>query len=93
MINTSEYCAEVVPQLEQMVQQKMTATLASKVSFESEVEAFMDLAAYCLKVLQGGIMDRLEPAFRAMQAINWGGATHVRVTKYIYINYLMLILK
>ena len=51
LINTSEYCAEVVPQLEQMVQQKMNPNLAGKVDFSSEVEAFMDLAAYCLKVV------------------------------------------
>lgn len=77
LINTSEYCAEVVPQLEQMIQQKMIANLANKVSFETEVDAFMDLAAHCLKVLLVGVMDRLDPAFRLMQSINWGGSTHV----------------
>jgi hypothetical protein len=75
LINTSEYCAEVVPQLEQMVQQKIIPNLVSKVSFTAEVEGFMDLAAYCLKVLLAGVMDRLNPAFLTMQSINWGGAT------------------
>ena len=67
----------MVPQLEMMIQQKMVANLASKVSFETEVEAFMDLAAHCVKVLLMGMMDRLDPAFRMMQSINWGGTTHV----------------
>ena len=31
LINTGEYCAEVLPQLEQQVQQKMSPTFASKV--------------------------------------------------------------
>lgn len=35
LINTGEYCAEVVPQLEQMIQQKMQPSLSSKVSFDT----------------------------------------------------------
>ena len=34
LINTGEYCAEVVPQLEQMVQQKMQPSLSSKVCMD-----------------------------------------------------------
>jgi hypothetical protein len=77
LINTGEYCAEVVPQLEQMIQQKMQPSLSNKVSFDTEVDAFMDLVAHCIKVLVAGLMDRLDPAFRTMAAINWGGFTSV----------------
>ncbi len=72
LINTGEYCAEVVPQLEQMIQQKIQPTLANKVNFQEEADAFMDLVAYCLKVLVYGVVDRLDAGFRAMQGINWG---------------------
>jgi vacuolar protein sorting-associated protein 53 len=77
LINTGEYCAEVVPQLEQMIQQKMQPSLADKVSFDSEADAFMDLVAHCIKVLVSGVMDRLEPSFRTMQAVNWGAIAQV----------------
>ena len=77
LINTGEYCAEVVPTLEQMIQQKIMPNLSSKVSFEPEVDAFMDLVAFCIKVLVSGLMDRLEPAFKTMQASNWGSSTQV----------------
>lgn len=77
LINTGEYCAEVVPQLEQMVQAKIQPTLSAKVSFDTEVDAFMDLVAHCIKVLVAGIMDRLEPSFRTMAGINWAGFTSV----------------
>eukprot|EP01038_Epipyxis_sp_PR26KG_P011126 gene11126-14933_t len=77
IVNTGEYCADVVPQLEQMVIQKMSTTFADKVDFNSETEAFLDLVAFCLKVLVSGVMDRLDPAFRTMQSINWGGSTQV----------------
>jgi len=50
LINTGEYCAEVVPQLEAMIQTKMVPSLSAKVSFETEVDAFMDLVAHCIKV-------------------------------------------
>ena len=77
LINTGEYCAEVVPQLEQMIQAKMVPSLADKVSFDTEVDAFMDLVAHCIKVLVSGIMDRLEPSFRTMTSINWATMTSV----------------
>lgn len=77
MINTSEYCSEVVPQLEQMVQQLIQPALASKVNFSPEVDAFMDFIAHCLKVLVFGIMDRLDPAYRAMMQINWSAFAQV----------------
>ena len=37
IINTSEYCSEVVPQLEQMVQQKMNEDLRERVVYDLEV--------------------------------------------------------
>lgn len=72
LINTGEYCAEVVPQLEQMIQQKIQPSLINKVNFQEEADAFMDLVAHCLKVLVYGVVDRVESGFKAMQAINWG---------------------
>eukprot|EP00599_Poterioochromonas_sp_BG-1_P000498 CAMPEP_0173136522 /NCGR_PEP_ID=MMETSP1105-20130129/2534_1 /TAXON_ID=2985 /ORGANISM="Ochromonas sp., Strain BG-1" /LENGTH=500 /DNA_ID=CAMNT_0014048721 /DNA_START=128 /DNA_END=1627 /DNA_ORIENTATION=- len=72
LINTGEYCAETVPQLQQMIQQKINSKLSNKVDFSSVEDAFMDLVAHCLKVLVYGVMDRLEPNFRTMQNTNWG---------------------
>jgi hypothetical protein len=77
LLNTGEYCAEVVPQLEQMIQAKMAPALASKVDFSTEVDEFMDLVAFCLKILVSGMMDRLEPAFKMMQSMNWGSMDQV----------------
>jgi vacuolar protein sorting-associated protein 53 len=71
LINTGEYCAEVAPQLEQMIQQKIQPSLATKVNFEQEADAFMDLVAFGLKILVVGMVDRLEAGFRAMNNISW----------------------
>ncbi len=37
----------------------------------------MDLVAFALKVLVSGILDRLDPSFRAMAATNWGALAQV----------------
>ncbi|KAJ1415093.1 hypothetical protein B484DRAFT_434807, partial [Ochromonadaceae sp. CCMP2298] len=77
LINTGEYCAEVVPQLELMVRQKMVPHLSERVVFDAQVDAFMDFVAHCIKVLVSGVMDRLEPSFRTMGGLNWGSSAQV----------------
>lgn len=100
LINTGEYCAEVVPQLEQMIKQKIASNLIEKVDFSTEIDAFNDFVAFALKVLISGmltvclsvclcfctypspiltigIMDRLEPAFKAMMTIPWATLAQV----------------
>ena len=45
LINTAEYCAEVVPQLEALIKSKMRAEYADKVDLNNEMEMFQDLVA------------------------------------------------
>jgi hypothetical protein len=77
LINTGEYCAEVVPQVEGMVKQRIAPNLVGKVSFEAETEAFMDLVAHCINTLVTGFMGRVEAPFRVMHNMNW--STDVQV--------------
>ncbi len=77
LVNTGEYCSEVVPQLEQMIKQKISSQLSNKIDLSSEVDAFTDLVAYSLKVLVSGILDKLDPAFRIMSNSNFGTTTQV----------------
>eukprot|EP00981_Chlorochromonas_danica_P000477 scaffold98_cov248-Ochromonas_danica.AAC.18 len=77
IINTGEYCAEVVPQLEQIIQQKIVQSLSNKVDFSREADLFLDVVAFGVKVLVFGLMDRLEPGYRAMQSIPWANFAQV----------------
>lgn len=77
IINTGEYCAEVVPQLEQMIKAKIISNLVDKVDLSAEVDAFNDLVAHALKVLVVGLMDRLEGAFKVIASFSWGTVTQV----------------
>jgi vacuolar protein sorting-associated protein 53 len=67
----------VTPQLESMIQNKILKDLVDSVSFDSEVEAFMDVLAHALNCLQFGLLDKLENGFRTMQSFNWGAVTVV----------------
>lgn len=77
LINTTEYCMEVVPQLEQMVKQKLAPSLKEKMDFGSEVDAFSDLMAVALKNLINVVMDRMDVGFRGMQQLPWGTINQV----------------
>ena len=77
LVNTGEYCAEVVPQLEGLIRQKMAAALADQVDLSPQADLFLDLVAHALKILVAGILDRLEASFRAMAGSNWAGSNPV----------------
>ena len=71
MINTGEYCADLVPSLEEMIKNKIAPELSDQVNFESEADVFMDLGAHALRVLVSGILERLRPSFSSMVSANW----------------------
>merc|ERR1711871_486447 len=85
MINTGEYCADLVPSLEEMIKSKISLELADKVDFSAEADGFMDLGAHSLKVLVSGVLDRLRVAFSAMACANWTNIEEV-VLENQYVN-------
>ncbi len=72
VINTAEYCSEVIPNIEQMIKQKLPVDLVDHINFATEVDAFSDLVAYSLKCLVTSCTERIEPAFKMMSQIHWG---------------------
>lgn len=60
-----------------MIKNKINPEFSDKVDLSSEVDAFMDLVAYAMKVLVGGIMERLDSPFRTMIQTNWAGDAQV----------------
>ena len=91
MINTGEYCADLVPSLEEMIKSKISPELEDKVDFSAEADGFMDLGAHSLKVLVSGILDRLRVAFSAMACANWTNIEEV-VLENQYVNTVQSIL-
>jgi hypothetical protein len=77
IINTCEYCSDVLPQLESLIQSKMAPALAEQVDLASEGDLVMDVVAHVVKILVSGVMDKLEASFKAMQSVNWASVSSV----------------
>ena len=77
LVNTAEYCSDVIPRLESMVKTKIKAEFSDKVDYTSEVDFFMDLVVDCIKALVTVLMDRLETVFKAIGSTNWAQLTQV----------------
>ncbi|CAM9322492.1 unnamed protein product [Hapterophycus canaliculatus] len=77
VVNTAEYCADILPQLEDMIKAKMGASFAEKVDLTEEQEPYYNVITQAVRVLVSGLETRVEPAFRAMSAINWGSCEMV----------------
>lgn len=77
VINTAEYCSEVVPQLESMMRTLIKPQLVDQVDFASEIDKFMDLIAFTTKVIVAGVLERMDPGFRAMRKVNWSNVETV----------------
>lgn len=75
LLNTGEYCADVVPQLEQLIKSKMLPEYEDRVDFTQEGDMFLDMVAHMLKALVSGIMDKAESCFKEMQSKNWSSMT------------------
>ena len=117
IINTCEYCAEVVPtlgnckkyihhpdiihkyifisiflllylylyNLETIIKKTIVEELQDQVDFSTETDAFLDLSALSIKVLVSGTLDKLEPAFKSMQGLNWATMSAVgEESPYVY---------
>lgn len=78
VLNTGEYCAETIPQLEALIQKNIDEEYKEKVSFNEEQDQFYDVIANAIKSLVSGLQSQLEPAYRAMSKIEWASVEMVR---------------
>eukprot|EP00611_Tribonema_gayanum_P022026 TRINITY_DN4353_c0_g1_i2.p1 TRINITY_DN4353_c0_g1~~TRINITY_DN4353_c0_g1_i2.p1 ORF type:complete len:360 (-),score=131.75 TRINITY_DN4353_c0_g1_i2:204-1256(-) len=77
VINTAEYCAETLPQLEEIIKSKIDLSYKDSIDLTPEQDQFHDVIMQAIRVLHIGLETRAEPAFRAMSAINWGACESV----------------
>ena len=72
VIKTGEYCADVIPQLESLMRNKIRSSMASEVDFNINIDKFHDLCSKTIQILVVSVINRLEIPFKAMRRINWG---------------------
>lgn len=71
VIGTCEYCAETVEALEELIRETVDEEFKSKIDMMGQQEAFHEITAKAIRVLESGLENRLEDAFRMMASINW----------------------
>jgi vacuolar protein sorting-associated protein 53 len=72
VINTAEYCAEVIPKLEGQIKQKIHMTLAKDVDMSSQSDIFFDVVAFAIDELVAGLLGRTDASLKAMKKMPWG---------------------
>lgn len=70
-LNTAEYCGETVEQLGDIVKSKIDTAYTDRIDLEEEQDAFHDVIAAAVKRIVAVLDTRLEPALKAMSAIQW----------------------
>ncbi|KAJ2703143.1 Vacuolar protein sorting-associated protein 53 [Coemansia sp. IMI 209128] len=71
IVNTADYCASVVGQLEQKVVEKVGGEYKGKVSFTACREALLTSINTSIRALVAGVEAMCEPAFAALTQVPW----------------------
>ncbi|KAJ2740384.1 Vacuolar protein sorting-associated protein 53 [Coemansia sp. BCRC 34301] len=71
IVNTADYCASVVGQLEQKVVEKVDSEFKDKVSFSACREALLTSINTSIRALVAGVETMCEPAFTALTQVPW----------------------
>ena len=72
VVNTAEYCAETIPQLEELIKSKIDEQYKESVDLNEEKEFFYDIIAASIRSLVSALQSQVEVAFKTMANINWG---------------------
>ena len=71
-LNTAEYCAETIDQLQEIIRGKIDAHYADQVDLEPVADDFHDVIARAVKRLVASLEHALDPTLRAISSTNWG---------------------
>lgn len=72
VISTCEYCADTTEALEDLIRDTIDEEHKKKIDMSSEQDFFHDTTAKSVHVLVSGLLNRTEPALKAMSSQNWG---------------------
>lgn len=71
VLNTADYCAGVIPRLQETLQNSISYKYLSLVEFTDVVDRFHDVIAFGNNILVGGAMEKVEAALTIMRKIKW----------------------
>jgi hypothetical protein len=71
VVNTAEYCTEVVPKLESQIKEKIHFSYESRVDFSEQIDLFTDVVSDAVGVLVGGVLGQTDNALKIMKKTHW----------------------
>ena len=71
VINTAEYCAEIVPQLEEMMKNKIDITYTESIDLTSQQNKFYEVVDLALNKLIGAVGYKCDIGYKSMFETNW----------------------
>jgi hypothetical protein len=71
VINTAEYCADVIPKMEEMIKSKISYHFVADVDMTAQVGVFQDVISHSMAILVSGTIEKTEGALRVMRKTNW----------------------
>ena len=77
VLNTAEYCTDVVPKLESQIKEKIHFTYESQVDFSEQIDLFTDVVSDAIGVLVGGVLGQTDNALKIMKKMHWAGVSDV----------------
>lgn len=77
VVNTSEYCTEVVPKLEAQIKEKIHFSLETHINFSPQIDLFADVVSDALGVLVGGVLGQTDGALKIMKKTHWAEVADV----------------
>jgi len=77
VVNTGEYCADTISQLEELIKAKIDGAYADKVELSGVQDQFYDVIAGAIRTLVTTLEGQVEGALKAMGNINWGSVEMV----------------
>lgn len=77
VINTAEYCCEVVPKLESQIKSKIKIIYEKDVNFTPQTELFTDVIASSIAMLVKGVLSLTDGVIKVMKKVSWGSISSV----------------
>lgn len=77
IINTAEYCSDVVPQLETLFKARVRPDMVANVNLSNIPDLYMDVVSQSNTVLVAGVCERTEPALKQLKKTSWSSQTTV----------------
>jgi hypothetical protein len=77
IINTCEYCDQMIPSLEELIKSKIDESYVDKVDFTHSKEEFAKCVNQCLERILGSLDAKIKGEYRKINSVSWANFVKV----------------